>query len=171
MRSVLLILLAALLSARAGAEVTSVADSGFRVAGSALTEAPPERVFRALGQPGKWWDSQHSWSGDARNMRLDLRVGGCFCEAVPAEHGMVEHGRVIALSRNKTMRLQALLGPMQFEGVSGVLEWSLKPEGSGTRISVSYAVGGFLRAGAKEVAPLVDRVLNMQLQRLANFAR
>jgi uncharacterized protein YndB with AHSA1/START domain len=153
----------------ASAEVKSVTEHGFALSRTVLVKQSPEAVYAALGQPQKWWSSRHSWSGDAANMRLALMVGGCFCERLPANKGMVEHGRVIFASPGKQLRLNAALGPLQGEAVSGSLTWTLKPVEGGTEITNTYVVGGYMQAGAKTWAPLVDSVTKEQLDRLKAF--
>ncbi len=153
----------------ADAKVQSVSEHGFAVEESVIVKASPERVYAALGKIGAWWDSAHSWSGSAANMTLALRVGGCFCERLPKDNGMVEHGRVIFAHPGRVLRLSALLGPMQMEGVAGRLSWTLSPADGGTKVTSAYVVGGYLRMGALQIAPLVDGVMKSQLERLKAF--
>ncbi|RAV24700.1 hypothetical protein DQE84_14245 [Staphylococcus warneri] len=37
-------------------------------------------VYVLLVELGCWWNSVHIYSGDVRNMGLEVKVGGCFCE-------------------------------------------------------------------------------------------
>src|SRR5438046_2616523 len=64
------------------------------------------------------------------------------------------------------LRLRGAIGPLQTEGVDGTLSWMLKPGESGTSVTLSYVVGGYIRSGMEQWAPRVDRVLEEQLQRL-----
>jgi uncharacterized protein YndB with AHSA1/START domain len=149
------------------AEVKSVSDHGFEVAGTAVVKAPPAEVYQALGKVGNWWSSAHTYSGDARNMTIVVEPGGCFCEAVPAQDFRIEHGRVVYAQPGKMLRLSAALGPLQAEGASGALTWALKPLPDGqTEISMSYVVGGYVRGGIRPLAPIVDMVMIEQLGRL-----
>ena len=79
---------------------------------------------------------------------------------------MIEHGRVVYAQPGKALRLHAALGPLQQEGVSGALTWALKPAAGGTEVTQTYVVGGFVRAGADKLAPIVDRVMAEQLKGL-----
>jgi uncharacterized protein YndB with AHSA1/START domain len=158
--------IAVLVAVPALAEVKSSSDAGFEVARSITVSATPAEVYAALGRVGQWWSSAHSYSGDARNLTMPLRVGACFCEAVPKGGGMVEHGRVIYLQPGQTLRLSAALGPLQAEGAVGTLTWSLKAVPGGTEIAQSYVVGGYVRGGAGRFAAAVDGVMNEQLSRL-----
>jgi hypothetical protein len=149
------------------AEVKSVTDHGFEVAGTAAVKASPADVYEALGKVGNWWSPAHTYSGDARNMTIVVEPGGCFCEAVPAQGARIEHGRVVYLQPGKMMRLSAALGPLQSEGVSGALTWAIKPLPDGqTEIAMNYVVGGYVRGGIRPYAPLVDMVMSEQLSRL-----
>lgn len=154
----------------APAEVKSSTEFGFEIANSVTVDAPVEQVYKSIAQVSGWWNASHSYSRDARNLSLSLRAGGCFCERLPKAGGFVEHGRVIYLEPRKMVRLSSALGPLQAEGVSGVLTWTLEADGNRTRITNSYVVGGYIRAGSKRLAPLVDQVLGEQLARLKAFA-
>ncbi|HEX2493499.1 MAG TPA: hypothetical protein VHK24_06950, partial [Steroidobacter sp.] len=44
----------------------------------------------ALADIAKWWDPEHTYSGDARNLTLDTQVRGCFCEKLGL-YAAIEH--------------------------------------------------------------------------------
>lgn len=155
-----------LMAAPAAAEVKSANPQGFESVHVATIAAPPERVFQALGQPALWWNKNHTYSGDAANLRIDPVAGGCFCEKVPADGSTIEHGRIVYAQPGKALRLNGALGPLQAEGVSAALTWTLKPAGAGTEITQSYVVGGYVRGGADKFAAIVDQVLGEQLKGL-----
>lgn len=153
-------------AAPASAEVKSASAGGFEIVRTATVTATPEQAFAQLIRVGEWWSGAHSYSGDAKNMTIDPRPGGCFCEVV--EGGVaVEHMRVVFVQPGKTLRLSGGLGPLQAEGVAGALTWTFKPVEGGTQISATYVVGGFIRGGAEAIAPPVDFVLGEQVSRLA----
>jgi len=156
-------------SGQAAAEVKSVAANGFEVATTATIAASPERVYAALGEIGRWWGSDHTFSRDAANLRMELRAGGCFCEQLK-DGGSVQHLQVVYAAPGIGLRLRGALGPLQMEGVDGTLSWALKPAEGGTTVTQSYVVGGYIRAGMEQWAPRVDRVLDEQLQRLKGYA-
>jgi uncharacterized protein YndB with AHSA1/START domain len=155
-------------AAPAAAEVKSVTANGFEVASMATIAAPPDRVYAALGEVGRWWSPSHTFSKDAANLSLELRAGGCFCERLK-DGGSVQHLQVVYAAPGAGLRLRGALGPLQAEGVDGALSWSLKPAGGGTSVAQSYVVGGYIRAGMEQWAPRVDRVLDEQLQRLKAY--
>ncbi len=160
---------ALLLTTPARAEVKSVTDAGFEVSRTLTINARPAQVYRALGQPSRWWSKAHTYSGDARNLSMVLRAGGCFCEKIPADGGTVEHARVVYAQSGKLLRVQGSLGPLQSEGVSGTLTWALKAVPGGTEVTQNYVVGGYIRSGARGFAAPVDQVLGEQLSGLKAY--
>jgi hypothetical protein len=158
----------------ARAEVVASSDAGFVVREAADVTADAEAVWAQLIQPQGWWDSQHSFSGDAANLSLDPRAGGCFCEMLPVKgspragpRGSVEHMRVIYVEQPRALRLSGALGPLQAEAVKGTLTIALKSVEGGTRIMWEYVVGGYMRQKVGQVAPRVDAMLGEQLSHLA----
>jgi uncharacterized protein YndB with AHSA1/START domain len=164
MRPALAIILLAC-AAPAPAEVTGQNQSGFATAGTVTIDATPERVWDALVKPAGWWNSEHSWSGQAANLTLDPRAGGCFCEALPGG-GSVEHMRVIYADRGKQLRMRGALGPLQGEGLAATLTVKLEAQGGATRLVWSYKVGGYSDFPWTQIAPVVDGVVSEQFQRL-----
>lgn len=149
--------------------VTATSDIGFATQSSMEIAADAQTVHGLLVKPERWWNGAHTYSGDAANLRIDARAGGCFCETIPApagQAGSIEHGRVIAIMPGKQLRLSAALGPLQSEGVIGTLDFVIMPSGKGVRVTMTYVVGGYLRSGPARMAPLVDQVLSEQLQGL-----
>jgi opacity protein-like surface antigen len=158
---------AAVLGGAAHAEVTDKSAAGFEVTEKAHIAAPAAKVYAALLTPAAWWNSKHSWSGDAKNLSLDLATG-CFCEKLP--HGYVRHMTVVFADGATTLRLNGGLGPMQFTGAGGNLGFTLKPAGAETDLVVTYDVGGYAKGGlAETLAAPVDRVLGEQVARLKTY--
>jgi uncharacterized protein YndB with AHSA1/START domain len=163
----LLVSAIAVLGATATAAL-EVGPNGFLVRHERVIAAPPARVYDALtGQIGSWWNPQHTWSGDGKNLSIDARPGGCFCERLP--NGGVEHMRVVFLKANETVRLIGSLGPLQPSGVSGSMTWQMSPVEKGTRLVLTYSVGGFIPGGFDSIAPAVERVVGEQADRLKQF--
>ena len=158
MRYGLVMALASALATPALAEVKSATPVGFEVESKAVVAVTPAEAYAMLGRVGDWWNSSHTYSGDAGNMTLALAAGGCFCERVPASGATIEHARIVYAEPGRTLRLQGGLGPIQAEAALGTLTWSLKPAAGGTEITQTYVVGG-----ADKLAPIVDQVLGEQL--------
>jgi uncharacterized protein YndB with AHSA1/START domain len=150
----------------AQAEVKSTWDSGLRLESKAVVKASPERVYAALGEIGRWWNGAHSYSAKAENMTLALQPGGCFCEALPG--GGVKHAEVILAIPGQLLRVQGGFGPLQDEGASGALTWTLKAVEGGTEITQTYSVGG-LRPEMVKAAPVFDSVLGEAFQRFTTY--
>ncbi len=166
-KSAILAVVAILATASAAtAEVKSSNDAGFEVSHSVTVPASTAAAYDAIVHPARWWNKDHSWSGDAANMTIDPRAGGCFCEALPAGSGNVEHARVIFAQPGKMLRLSGALGPLQGEAVTGTLTFELSPEGKGTKVTVSYVAGGYVRTGIRSFAVPVDGVIGEQTKRL-----
>jgi uncharacterized protein YndB with AHSA1/START domain len=158
------------LSGTTAQSAPQVTQNGFLVKFEVSVNAPATKVYDALvGQIGSWWDSQHTYSGDAKNLSIDARPGGCFCEKLP-NGGGIEHARVIYVAPREILRLSGALGPLQASGVAGTLTWKLTSSTDNTRVQLSYSVGGFIDGGFEKIAPLVENVLRQQLDRLKQFA-
>jgi uncharacterized protein YndB with AHSA1/START domain len=165
-RPLLISAIAVLGSGAAGA--VEVGPNGFLVRHEWMIAAPPARVYESLvGQVGSWWNPQHTYSGDSKNLSIDPRPGGCFCERLP--NGGVEHMRVVLIKQNEIVRLVGSLGPLQASGVSGSMTWGLSPAEKGTKLELTYSVGGFIAGGFDAIAPAVERVVGEQADRLKRF--
>jgi uncharacterized protein YndB with AHSA1/START domain len=156
------------LAAPAAGDVVDSSASGFTVKTSLQVSAPADRVYRALIDVGAWWGSDHTYSGDAKNMSIAPVPGGCFCEKLP-NGGGVEHGRVVNVVPGGLLRLIGALGPLQELGVTGSMTWQIAgAQGSarGSTVTMTYVVGGYAPGGLEKLAPLVDQVLAQQVQHL-----
>jgi len=165
----ILLVLASAIPTFASAAVAETHESSFTIETTVLVDAKPASTWRDLARVGLWWDPAHTWSGSARNMKLLAKAGGCFCETLP-DGGSVQHGQVIFAQPGKLLRLQAALGPLQNMAVTGVLSFALAPDGPGTRVTMTYRVAGALTMESAKLAPLVDQVMGIQLNRLKEFA-
>jgi uncharacterized protein YndB with AHSA1/START domain len=152
------------------AEVVETSPSSLTIESSVLVEAAPEAAFEHLWRDlPRWWDSAHTWSGDAANLNLEPRAGGCYCEQLPAGGGSVQHGRVIFAQPGKLLRLNAALGPFQEMAIQGVLTFRFAAEGRGTKVSVNYRVSGAITMDPAKLAPMVDAMWAGQMRRFQNF--
>jgi hypothetical protein len=156
---------ALLLAQGASAEVLSVGPNGFEVRETVHVAAASDKAYAALLQPARWWSSDHTFSGNAANLVLDARAGGCWCENLP-DGGSVEHLHVVYVAPGKTLRLRGALGPFQGLGVEGAMTWTVKSGANGTDISVSYTLGGYAKDGFDAASKAADRVLGEQIERL-----
>lgn len=151
------------------AAVTDLGPSGFSVRHEVGIEAPPETVWRMLtGHVGEWWSSDHTYSGAARNLYIELKPLGCFCERLVGD-GAVVHLIVTFVDDARMLRLSGGLGPLGLMGVTGNMTWSLGATDAGTGLVLDYAVGGYAPDGFEEMAEAVDFVLGEQVERLRRF--
>lgn len=159
----------------AQAEVTNTADNGFTVQHQTVISGDSEAVWKAMISPSRYWNGDHSWTGNADNFYLIPQAGGCFCELIrttsddniKSSEGSVQHMRVIYAHNNKMLRLSGALGPLQSEAVIGTLTMQLQPQGESTVARFTYKVGGYMDFPIDEIAPAVDSVIGEQLSRLS----
>ncbi|WP_133365645.1 SRPBCC family protein [Qipengyuania sediminis] len=158
----------------ARAEVVETTADRFVTRAEASVKAPLLATWLALTKPGDWWNSAHSWSGDAKNMTLTPQGGGCFCERIPvgdsgnasAMEGSARHAEVLQAFPMRVLRMRGGFGPLQGEPADGILTITLKEVEGGTRLVWEYNVGGAMRYKIAEIAPAVDKVMTEQLTRL-----
>lgn len=170
-----LTLAAAIGAAPVSAEVTRTTDNSFVSRHEVVVEASPKQVWLALITPADWWQSEHTWSGDAKNLTLMPKAGGCFCETIPEVsepgrftlEGSAEHMRVVQANPETALRMVGNLGPLQSEPVNGVLTIAISKVDQGTRIVWEYNVGGAMRYEVPVIAKAVDGVMGEQLIALA----
>ena len=157
-----------LLAAVASGEVLDVGDNGFTIRETVTVTAPPDKAYASMIAVGKWWSSDHTYSGDAANLTIDARPMGCWCEKLP-NLGGVRHMSVVGVWPGKSIRFEGGLGPLQTMGLAGSMTWTFVAAEKGTTVEVRYAAGGYNPGGLKTVAPLVDGVLHEQVERYKRF--
>ena len=163
------ILALVMLSGTAAQSEPQVTANGFLVKFDASVNAPRAKVYDALvGQIGSWWNPEHTYSHDAKNLSVDARPGGCFCEKLP-NGGGIEHLRVVYVAPPRAVRFSGGLGPLQASGVAGSMTWKVTDDSDSTRLELSYSVGGFIQGGFEKIAPAVEAMLREQFERLKLF--
>jgi hypothetical protein len=160
------IILFAMAAAPAAAEVLDAAANGFSVRHSTLIPAGRAEVYgTAVDEISEWWSSDHTMSGDAANLYINAKPNGCFCERL-GSHGGLIHLAVTFVQPGVMLRFTGGLGPLGLMGVSGNMTWEFEEEAGGTRVTLNYAVGGYLDGGLDTVAAAVDGVLIQQIENL-----
>lgn len=144
--------------------VIARAPDGFTIVHQAWVGRPPQAQWDALVDWGGWWADAHTVSGSARNIDLDLEANGELEEEW--EDGEVLHATVLRALAPRQLRLSGAFGPLQALPVSGVLDIVLAPEREGTRITLSYRVGGPPSADLARLAPDVDALFAEGFARL-----
>ncbi|HXG80690.1 MAG TPA: SRPBCC domain-containing protein [Sphingomicrobium sp.] len=153
----------------ATAEVVAAGDHGFEVQHSVNLVIPQPQAFASFGQVGQWWDKEHTYSGDAARMSLQLRPGGCFCEPLEGGGG-IEHMRVTYIQPGERIVMTGSLGPLLYEATSGVMDVKFERIAGGSKVTMNYRAAGFAKGGAAAMAPLVDQVLGEQMKRFRTYA-
>ncbi|HEX5124712.1 MAG TPA: hypothetical protein VFV97_15830 [Rhodanobacteraceae bacterium] len=151
----------------AQAEVKESSGDAFFLVYEGAVAAPTAKAYADIVQIGKWWDSEHTYSGKSVNLTLKPDAGGCFCERW--KDGSVEHGEVLMAMPGKMLRLRTALGPLQERALTGILTFFLKNEDSATTLTVEYRVNGASTSGLDQLAPNVDEVLGAQVDRLRRY--
>ena len=151
-------------AAPASAEVVQATPAGFEISQTVTIDASIGQTWATLIVPQKWWDHEHTYSDDSANLRLEAAATGCFCELIPKSKGSVEHARIVYFQPPRMMRMVGALGPLQAEAVTGTLTFRLDlASATSTKVTLTYVVGGYVRAGADTLAPKVDEVLATQM--------
>jgi len=153
----------------ASAEVLSASPTGFEVQEVVNLVVPQPSAYAAFGQVGQWWNKEHTYSGEASRMSLQLRPGGCFCEPLEGGGG-VEHMRVTYLKPGEQIVLTGSLGPLLYQAPAGVMDVRFERIAGGTRVTLNYRAAGFAKGDGDKMAPLVDQVLADQMKRYRTYA-
>jgi len=143
--------------------------TGFEISHAWMVEADPSTVYGALTDDvGQWWNGDHTYSLDAKNMYFVLKQPGCLCEQLP-NSGWVEHLRLVYLAPGKEIRLVGGLGPLQSMAVNGIMILTLGQEGAYTKLQLVYKVGG--NEAIRDWAQPVAGVLVEQFDRLVEHMK
>jgi hypothetical protein len=165
----MLVVLLVLAAPLAEAEVTDSAMNGFTTANEVvIAESRAETWVAAVGHIGRWWSSDHTISGDASRLSIRPEMQGCFCESLGDKAGVV-HLVVTMVNPTHLLRMTGGLGPLGLMGVDGNMTWEFEDVDGGTRVSFTYAVGGYSKDGLDTIAPAVDFVIGEALGRLKAY--
>jgi uncharacterized protein YndB with AHSA1/START domain len=162
------VILALTLAGIARADVADSANNGFTAKIVLTIQASPDEVYRRLvGNIGDWWNSAHTFTGDAHNLTIEAKPMGCFCEKLPG--GGARHMEVVNFVPGKTLVMVGGLGPLQSLAVAASMTIQLAPADGATKLTVTYAVGGYVPGGLNSYAVPVDGVLTQQFTRLKSY--
>ena len=153
----------------AQAKVVEQSATGFTLSYEADVASDPKSAFDAFVRIGAWWDSEHTYSGDAKNLSMNVKPDGCWCESLP-DGGFVAHMSVAQAMSGKSLMLKGGLGPLAFMGVEGSMVVSFQAKGKGAAVKLTYVVGGHDPNEFKEMPSLVDGVLGAAFQRYVSYA-
>lgn len=151
------------------ATVTDSTSNSFTSRHEASVKVNPGRVYdHFVNNVGQWWDSDHTYSGNARNLRIDPKAGGLFLEKL-ASGGTVRHMEVVYADPGKLLRMEGGLGPLQQFPVNGVMTLMITEKQGETQITLTYTVGGYVTGGLAKLSGLVDQVMGQQFGRFIKF--
>ncbi len=154
----------------AQAEVVHADPHGFEVRQQVQLVVPANEAMAAFAKVPGWWSKDHTYSGDAANLSLDTRPGGCFCERFPKTGGGIEHLRVTYVKPGEEIVMSGALGPLLGEAVTGVMWVSVERIAGGSQLTLDYRAAGFANGGGDKFARLVDAMLADQMARFRTFA-
>jgi len=126
------VVLALTLAGIARGDVADSAPNGFTVKIALTIQASSDEVYRRLvGNIGDWWNSAHTFTGDAHNLTIEAKPMGCFCEKLPS--GGARHMEVVNFVPGKTLVMVGGLGPLQSLAVAASMTIQLAPADGATR--------------------------------------
>jgi hypothetical protein len=157
-RTIAVVLFAFALAHVAVADIADSGTTGFTFKTTLNIQAPPETVYKQFLAIGNWWDPNHTYSGDAHNLSIEQKAMGCLCETLP-------NGGAV----RKMIVMSGGLGPLQSLAATGTMKIVLSPAGDGTKLDVTYSVGGYLPAGMNTFASPVNEVLMGQFARFKSY--
>ncbi|MEQ1753096.1 MAG: SRPBCC domain-containing protein [Micropepsaceae bacterium] len=168
-RLLAVVLVGVLAASTAQAKVAAQNASGFSVALEADVTATPQQAWDSFVSIGNWWDMDHSYSHDGKNMKMDPKPGGAWIETLP-NGGFVTHLTVSQAAPGARLVLNGGLGPLAYMGVNGALTVGFAKTATGTHIKLGYAVGGFDADEFKTMSKAVDGVWTVQFARYVSYA-
>jgi len=151
-------------AAPASAEVVERHADGFTLRYAVRLETTAGDVVLAIEDIDGWWNSAHTYSGDAANLTLRMEPGGCLCEAL-ADGKIFEHGRVTAFDDDH-LALSAPLGPLKERATRADLTFRWPDERTGVLVTLTFIVEG---PGLGAMADGVDAVMHDQYVRFTHY--
>jgi len=152
------------LSSFAQAEVVSSSDNHYVLKHQASSVLSREELWSRLIEPSTWWHPDHTYSGDSKNLSLDLQAGGLWRE--DWDGNSVLHGSVLTVIEGEMLRLDAPFGPLQSMAVNTVWTISIKSDGEKSLVVFEELANGTDTSGLDELAKAVDFVKSEALSRL-----
>ena len=149
----------------ANADVIESDQQGFIIKIERTASADVKTSYQQFLNVGQWWNGDHTWFGDAENLSIEAKAGGCFCEKSGEKE--VLHMTVSYIEPMKEVRLIGGLGPLQMLGVHGGMSWKFKAlDSTHTLITQQYHVIGYIKGGMEGFATIVDTVQTIQIDSL-----
>ena len=121
-------------------------------------------LWDRLVRPETWWHPDHTYSGSADNLSLEVDAGGLWRE--DWKGNSVSHGEVVLVREGRMLRLQAPFGPLQEIGAYTIWTISIEPAESGSRVVFDEVAVAPPTADMAELAKAVDYVKQEAITRL-----
>lgn len=163
----LCLLLAEFMSSPIHAEVVKASPEHYTLEQKKSCDLSPEQIWQKLIVPSSWWHPEHTYSGDAANLSLNIEAGGLWREDWGG--GSVTHGTVLYANENEILRLNAPFGPLQEMAVTVVWTISLEAFEDGADITFTEIANGSPQSGLDAIATAVDYVKTEAINRLCDF--
>lgn len=164
MKTILTVAVVMLAATQANAEIVEAAPDHFILKHEAQSALVPAALWARLIKPESWWHPDHSYSGDAGNLSLDVRAGGLWREEW--DGGSVTHGEVLFVNPGKQLRLDAPFGPLQAIGAKTIWTITIEPDGDGSKVTFDEISHGVAASKLDALAPAVDFVKGEAIKRL-----
>ena len=146
------------------AEIVSSSNDHFKLEMQAKSTLSSKEVWDRLIAPSEWWHADHTYSGDAKNLTLNLTAGGLWREDWAS--GSVAHGRVLLAEPPRLLRLDAPFGPLQELAVESVWTITIAPDEAGSIVKFEFVANGSTQSDLEALAPTVDFVKSEALKNL-----
>ena len=141
---------------------------GFQIKIESQVNVDKATAYQQFINIGQWWSADHTWFGEANNLSIDAKLGGCFCEIAGDKQAL--HMTISYVDGNNEIRMIGGLGPLQMMGITGGMAWKFDAiDATHTKITLHYQVTGYVKGGLTKLAPLVDKVQQLQVTRLTNL--
>ncbi len=158
-------ILITLFAQQSAAKVLDKSKDGFTLEISFETKADVKTTYNQFLNVGDWWNSEHTWFGDASKMYIEPSVNGCFCEIDGEKQAL--HMTVSYVDPYKEVRMIGGLGPLQGLGLHGGMSWKFEEQENGnTKVTHRYQVTGYMQGGLEGLADIVDSVQAIQMKGL-----
>lgn len=152
----------------ADAEIVSASDTHYVLRLEARSSMSTDALWERVVDPAVWWHPDHTYSGDAGNLSLDVEAGGLWRE--DWDGGSVAHGRVLGVQHGKLLRLDAPFGPLATVGAYTTWTITIVPDGDGAKVVFDEIAHAPATAKLGELAGAVDSVKRTAIERLAGGA-
>lgn len=150
----------------AHADVVEAGPDHFVLRQEAASSLSPDEMWERLINPAIWWHPDHTYSGSAAHLSLDVQAGGLWKEEWQA--GSVTHGEVIFVNPGVQLRLDAPFGPLQAIGAKTIWTITISADGDGSKVVFDEISHGVPSSKLDELAPAVDFVKTEAIRRLTS---